>query len=221
MALNEGIHVLGPSTRALSVIIESMVQIHASCVLNDDMVATFIPPLSHHVMTENWISFVNEVSSSSRLILIYVSKITSRSSGKDTKAPFEKHVWPLLPNEGGDRQPDLEVSGVVSLACPTSQTGPFRGLVQRLFISPYHRRKHLATHLVAELEKRAIARGRWSLMLDTPAGSVAEQMYLQFGYGKLGVVREYGISPKDGETLLDEVFFWKDLRKGNLTIDQH
>ncbi len=219
MMLAEGIHVLNPSIPALSVIIDTLVQIHASCILGDKMVATFIPPLSRHEMTEAWSTLVNETVDRSRLILVYVSKVRSRSSGQHTKDPFENHPWPSLPNDSSGHQSDLEISGVVSLSCPTSQTGPFRGLVQKLFVSPFHRRKHLATHLMAELEGRALACGRWNLMLDTPVGSVAEHMYPKFGYETLGVVREYGISPEDGKTLLDEVFFWKDLRSATLKVE--
>ena len=214
--LEEGIHALNPSTPCLSVIVDSIVQIHAHTILVDNMVATFIPPLSHHAMTENWNALVKETADESRLILVYVSKVARRSSGRDTKAPFENHDWPILPHDSTGQESDLEISGVVSLSCPVSQTGPFRGLVQKLFVSPFHRRKHIATDLMTALEQRASTRGRWSLMLDTTVGSVAEQMYPKFGYETLGVVREYSISPKDGETLLDEVFFWKDLRKGTL-----
>lgn len=48
-------------------------------------------------------------------------------------------------------------------------------------------------------------------MLDTTVGTAAQEMYPGLGWERLGVVREYGISPQDGR-LLDEVFFWKDLR---------
>lgn len=53
--------------------------------------------------------------------------------------------------------------------------------------------------------------GRWNLMLDTIAGMPAEAMYLKLGWERLGLVRDYGYSPEDGR-LVDEVFFWKDLR---------
>jgi len=48
-------------------------------------------------------------------------------------------------------------------------------------------------------------------MLDTTVGTAAEEMYPRLGWERLGVVLDYGISAQDGR-LLDEVFFWKDLR---------
>ncbi|RMZ84592.1 hypothetical protein DV737_g1153, partial [Chaetothyriales sp. CBS 132003] len=214
---SEGIYAINLSTPGVSGIIESIVLIHAACILNDNTLVTFLPPLSHSQITESWQGLLEQTSDQeSRFILVSVSKVASRSSSSGplkTESPFKGDSWPVLPTNE-----DLEISGVVSLSSsPESQTGPFRGVVQRLLVSPLHRRKGLATKLVAELEKRALAMGRWSLMLDTEVGSPAELLYPRLGYETLGVVREYGISPRDGKTLVDEKFFWKDLRKGTRT----
>lgn len=209
--LQEGVHSVTASTPELPLVIDSLVQIHASCILNDFTMATFVPLLSIEGMAESWQTLVQEAGDESRVILVHVSRVSSRVSNQETGPPFPRVAWPVLSRPGQGN--DLEVSGVVSLSKPVSQTGPFRGMVQKLFVSPYHRRKHIATGLLAQLEKRALAAQRWSLMLDTTVGTPAEQMYPKLGYEVLGVVPEYGISPKDG-TLLDEIFFWKDLRKG-------
>ena len=212
----EGIHSINSSTQGLPIIIKSVVLIHAACILNDHTIATFIPPLSHSEMNRHWQNLVQQIESQKRLILICISRVKSRSSERNVESLFEGHAWPVLPSH--DNEDDLEISGVISLSSPESQTGPFRGLVQKLFVSPFHRRKHIATNLLAELEKQALAMGRWSLMLDTMAGSPAEHMYPRLGYETLGVVKEYGFSPKDG-SLVDEVFFWKDLRKATLLAE--
>lgn len=107
---------------------------------------------------------------------------------------------------------DFEVAGVVSLSKPLSETGPFRGIVEKLFTSPMHRRKGVARMVMRELERLARQDRRWSLMLDTEVGSEAEGVYPRLGYTRMGVVETYGISPKTRE-LVDEVWFWKDLRK--------
>lgn len=54
-------------------------------------------------------------------------------------------------------------------------------------------------------------------MLDTPVGAPAEQskMYEKAGYLEVGVIPAFGISPKDG-SLVDEKFFYKDLRVPNI-----
>ncbi len=206
MTLTSGIHLLSPSFPHLSTILDGAAYIHASCILHDNTMATFLPPLSHAQMYQHWDSLLAETSSGGRLIIIYLSPISSRTPGLEIKSPFSPRTWPVL-----EAAESLEVSGIISLSLPTSQTGPFRGLVQKLFVSPLHRRKHIATRLVAELEARALELGRWNLMLDTIAGTPAEAMYSKHGWERLGMVRDYGYSPEDG-SLVDEVFFWKDLR---------
>ncbi len=206
MTLTPGIHLLSSSSPNLSTILDGATYIHASCILNDHTSANFLPPLSHAQMYQHWESLLAETRSGGRLIIIYLSPISSRNSGLAIQPPFAFTDWPVL--ETADF---LEVSGVISLSLPNSQTGPFRGLVQKLFVSPLHRRKGIATQLVDELEARASKLGRWNLMLDTIAGTPAEAMYPKLGWQRVGLVRDYGYSPDDGR-LLDEVFFWKDLR---------
>jgi hypothetical protein len=49
-------------------------------------------------------------------------------------------------------------------------------------------------------------------MLDTVIGSEAELVYRRLGYNEVGRIPRYGISPRDG-SLVDEIFYYKDLRK--------
>jgi len=49
-------------------------------------------------------------------------------------------------------------------------------------------------------------------LLDTTIGSGAEFVYPKLGYKEIGIVPAYGFSPKDG-SLLDEIFFYKDVRQ--------
>jgi GNAT superfamily N-acetyltransferase len=206
MTLASGIHVLSSSSPHISTILDGIAHVHASCILHDNTVATFLPPLSHARMYQHWNSLLAETKSRRRLIIVSLSPISNRTAGLQIEPPFPPRNWPVLQTIDS-----LEVSGIISLSLPTSQTGPFRGLVQNLFISPLHRRKGIATEFLVELEARALGLGRWNLMLDTIAGTPAEAMYLKLGWEKLGLVRDYGYSPEDGR-LVDEVFFWKDLR---------
>lgn len=199
--------------------------------------ATFLPPLNFITMYSYWEARLKEVEQGSRHIIVYLSEVSSRTalgSAGDVKPPFEPDGlgWPIIeagtdgdsPNEKasgtGRSNAGFEVSGVVSLATPFSQTGPFRGLVEKLFVSPLHRRKGIARTIMAKLEAVAWDDGRWSLMLDTTVGTDAEHVYPRLGYTALGVVNEYGISPKDG-SLKDEIWFWKDLRKTRLKDEQY
>lgn len=166
---------------------------------------------------------MDEVSRGHRHMIVSLSPVTQRTG--QVAAPWADD-WPLLKtpspspsSSSEDRDPDpglrLEVSGVVSLATPVSQTGPFRALVEKLFVSPLHRRQGVARKMMVRLESVALHLGRWNLMLDTEVGSDAENVYPRLGYTRLGVVPEYGYSPRDGR-LVDEVWFWKDLRKARL-----
>lgn len=160
-------------------------------------------------MSKWWQGQLNEVTTGLRHIIIHVSEVSDRS-GKDLAAPWssEGRDWPLLKN-------GLEVSGVVALSTPFSQTGPFRAIVQKLFVSPLHRQRGIARRMLVKLEDVALAHNRWNLMLDTSVGSTADNVYPKLGYERLGVVRGYGYSPKDGR-LVDEVWYWKDLKKHRL-----
>jgi GNAT superfamily N-acetyltransferase len=217
-SLTPGLHIITDTTPDVPIILSGIVHLHAACILNDGTLATFLPPLSHDVMYEWWRERLAETTSAAgtarqRHIIVCISEVAQRTGtgNANLSAPWSAQGrvnWPVLKN-------GLEVSGVVSLSTPFSQTGPFRALVEKLFVSPLHRRQGIARRLMVKLEDLSMAAGRWSLMLDTEVGSPAEHVYPRLGYERLGVVREYGISPKDGR-LVDEVWFWKDLRKGRL-----
>lgn len=212
--MKEGVDFLDESKTGYAEMLESVVLIHAACILYDHTMASFIPPLSFERMATHWHDLAKDVKHNQRIILVYVSKVSSRTpTATNIDSPFPDHPWRSLPFDE-----DLEVSGVVTLAYPDSETGPFRGMVGKLFVSPLHRRKRIATRLLAALEKEALRLGKWSLLLDTTVGTPAEHVYPRLGYEKLGVIREYGLSPVDGKSLLDEVFYCKDLRKGTLSI---
>ena len=201
-----GLSVVNASQADNPALLESLFHLHATCILNDHTMATFIPPLSSERMRARWRTFLDEIKSGKRIIVIFTCPTANRSAPPYTIVhPFDSEESPFL-------SPDQDLAGTVSLSMPPSETGPFRGIVQNLFVSPYHRRKGLARQMLAELERQALSYDRWNLMLDTMQGSAAETLYHRLGWEKLGVVRDYGIDPRDGR-LLDEVFFVKDLRR--------
>lgn len=205
MASSHQIEQLTSDDPRSAALLERIVHLHAACILNDHTMATFIPPLSLARMRERWRSFLDEASAGKRVILVSTSSLEKRTSTPaDFQLPFGAHDWSLL-------SPDEELTGTVSLSMPASETGPFRGLVQNLFVSPFHRRQSLAGRLLDELERGALEHGRWNLMLDTMQGSPAEALYHKLGWETLGVVKDYGFDPSTGE-LLNEVFFVKDVR---------
>ncbi|KAJ7168712.1 acetyltransferase [Mycena filopes] len=103
-----------------------------------------------------------------------------------------------------------QLAGYVVLYRPLTETGPFRGSVEKLLVSPNFRRRGIARKLMERLETEAKIRGQTLLMLDTEEDSPAENVYPKLGYNLLGVIPKYGVSPVDG-SLIAGVFFWKQL----------
>jgi len=200
------------STPNCDLILNGIVQLHAHCILHDGIMATYLPPLSWPKLLSYWHERLDHVFKGLRHIIVSLLSLSSRSA----KVPD-----PVFAADGSEPVPAplitlngevYEVAGVVVLHKPISETGPFRGEVEKLFTSPNHRRKGVARSMMRELERVARRDGRWSLLLCTPVGSKAEGMYPKLGYIRMGIVKAYGISPVDGR-LVDEVWFWKDLRE--------
>ncbi|KAJ9662899.1 hypothetical protein H2198_001127 [Neophaeococcomyces mojaviensis] len=192
-------------------IIEGIAHLHAHCILHDHTLATFLPPLSFAKMTSYWSDRLSQVSTGHRHIIVQLLPISTRTANTPPSvftADSETSASAPEIDIGGEK---FEVAGVVSLHKPESETGPFRGEVEKLFTSPNHRRKGVARTIMRELEMVAVRDDRWSLLLDTTVGTEAENVYPRLGYTRMGVVKAYGISPEDGQ-LVDEVWFWKDLR---------
>lgn len=58
----------------------------------------------------------------------------------------------LASTEGNDQD---EVAGIVELGMPDADTGPFRGDLEMLMVSPKYRRRGLAAKLINDLEEIA------------------------------------------------------------------
>ena len=202
----------------LKAILSGIVFLHADCILTDHTMATFLPPLNHAPMLKWWQARLEETMEGSRVIWVVLAKTSSRTTGTkgcegegEGKAvqAFSDIPFPTITLDG--QEEEVEVAGVVSLSAPTAQTGPFRCLVEKLFVSPFHRRRGFARLLMSALEAKAWEVGKWNIMLDTEVGSEAESVYPRLGYKRGMVIERYGYSPEDGREV-DEVWFWKDLR---------
>lgn len=202
------------TTQHVDVIIAGIAYLHAHCILYDGTLATYLPPLSFAKLIGFWIRNLEEVEAGRRHIVVQLMAVSSRTANTEgavfaADESGQKTVpAPTLEIDGLD----YEVAGVVSLYMPETETGPFRGLIEKLFASPNHRRKGVARAVMERLEQAAWKDGRWNLMLDTIVGTDAEEVYPRLGYVKVGAVSDYGIHPKTRE-LVNEVWFWKDLRK--------
>ncbi|KAF4979875.1 hypothetical protein FZEAL_4009, partial [Fusarium zealandicum] len=92
-------------------LIPYLAAIHASCITHDRTIATFLPPLSHEKLLAWWKECIAEVADGKRLIFILLKK-----------------------SEPGSRPHGLDVVGVIMLAMPCSETGPFRAVVEKLLV---------------------------------------------------------------------------------------
>lgn len=167
-------------------LLHQIAQIHAECVLQSNTVATFLPDkkgrMDHDKMVNFWLANSEQVEKGTRAIVL---QFTDES--------------------------EAELAGYVSLYMKPSETRPTRGNVEKMLVSPRHRRKGVASRVMIKLEEVAREKGRVVLELDTTAGSGAEFLYFKLGYRALGVIPKYAINPKGGE--VDGMLFYKDLRE--------
>lgn len=115
--------------------------IHASCITHDHTIATFLLPLSHEKLLSWWKERIAETNDGRRLMLLLVSEM-----------------------DPGGRIKGPELIGVVMLWMPYSETGSFRGYVEKLLIHKHHRGKGGARALMSALETEALNRGRTLLV---------------------------------------------------------
>ncbi|OAQ63213.1 GCN5-related N-acetyltransferase (GNAT) domain-containing protein [Pochonia chlamydosporia 170] len=160
--------------------------IHASCITQDRTIATFLPPLSHEKLLSWWKERIAEVNDGKRQIWILVTQVDE--SGRP-KGP--------------------ELMGVVMLTTPYSETGAYRGYVEKLLVHKNFRGRGGARALMAALESEATRMSKNILLLDTETGSAAEAVYRKLGYVELGRVPGYGMSPAGA--MKDGTFFYKQL----------
>lgn len=122
-------------------LIPYLAAIHASCITHDRTIAEFLPPLSHEKLLAWWKERIAEVADGKRLIFILLNDC-----------------------EPGARPNGSDVVGVVMLNMPSSETGPFRGVVEKLLVHKAFRGRGGARTLISALEAEATKRGRTILV---------------------------------------------------------
>ncbi|KAK5988850.1 Acetyltransferase [Cladobotryum mycophilum] len=174
-------------------LIPSIIDLQIDCVQTDAALVRFLPPFpesKREKMHSFWESHLAQVTAGGRII--FVALVASDGRGED-------------------------LGGLVELALPDAETGPFRGDVEMLMVSSGHRRKRLGNRLMDALEELARDSGRTMLTLSSEEGSVAEaHFYPRLGYTRFGTIPKYGISPKDG-SLRGISYFYKDLTSSSTT----
>lgn len=102
------------------------------------------------------------------------------------------------------------IVGCTLLIRSRSQNSPHRAEVAKVIVRRSARRRGIARALMAAVEARARADGRWLLILDTEAGSAADALYRSLGWQELGTMPNHAYRT-DG-VLAPTTYFWKDLR---------
>jgi GNAT superfamily N-acetyltransferase len=130
---------------AHSQLIPYLAALYASCITQDGLVATFLPPLSHDKLLAWWRERIAESNAGTRVILLLLDE-----------------------SEPGSRAKGNELVGVAMLAMPVSETGAFRAYVEELLVTQRYRRRGAATTLLNALEMEALQRGKTLLVSCFP-----------------------------------------------------
>jgi GNAT superfamily N-acetyltransferase len=103
------------------------------------------------------------------------------------------------------------IVGSTILIRSANRNSPHRAEVGKVLVHRSARRRGLGRALMAAAEARAAADGRWLLILDTEAGSGADEFYRSLGWQVLGTMPNHAYR-SDG-ILAPTTYFWKDLRE--------
>jgi ribosomal protein S18 acetylase RimI-like enzyme len=124
----DGVLVFSPELH--SHLASSFAYVHSACITTEPYtIATFLPPLDETRLAKWWSARFKEAADGHRKIIMQM-------------APN--------PNTG-----EPELAGCVMLHMPETETGPFRGTVEKLLVSPEHRQKGIAKRMMEKLEEVA------------------------------------------------------------------
>jgi acetyltransferase len=99
------------------------------------------------------------------------------------------------------------IIGSAQLAFESRANGKHRAEVQKLMVLPHHRRRGLASRLMAALEIAASSRRLRLLFLDTSSGKGgATAFYQAQGYTLVGSIPEYAADP-NGSLVPNAIFY--------------
>ena len=91
------------------------------------------------------------------------------------------------------------------LGLPPNQ--PHRAEIAKMMTRLTHRHRGIASTLMREAEKMAVARGRTLLVLDTAVDEGASPFYEALGFNLTGVIPDYALKPHGG--LTGTMIYWK------------
>jgi len=101
--------------------------------------------------------------------------------------------------------------GTVTLLLSLPPNQPHRAEIAKMMTRVSHRHRGIATALLREAERLAIAHDRWLLVLDTAEDEGAAGLYERMGFKLTGVIPDYALKPHGG--LTGTLIYWKRLRE--------
>jgi len=101
--------------------------------------------------------------------------------------------------------------GTVTLLLNLPPNQPHRAEIAKMMTRLSHRHRGVATVLLREAERLALARGRWLLVLDTAEDEGASGLYERLGFKLTGVIPDYALRPRGG--LTGTLIYWKRLNE--------
>jgi ribosomal protein S18 acetylase RimI-like enzyme len=104
-----------------------------------------------------------------------------------------------------------DLIGTVTLLLNLPPNQPHRAEIAKMMTRISHRQRGIATALLREAERIAIARGRWLLVLDTAEEEGAAGLYERSGFRLTGVIPDYALKPHGG--LTGTLIYWKRLQE--------
>jgi ribosomal protein S18 acetylase RimI-like enzyme len=106
---------------------------------------------------------------------------------------------------------DDSLIGTVTLLLDLPPNQPHRAEIAKMMTRVSHRHRGIATALLREAERIAIARGRWLLVLDTAEDEGAAGLYERMGFQLSGLIPDYALKPHGG--LTGTLIYWKRLQE--------
>ena len=131
-----------PSNAQHKSYLSQMAEIHMACIETDKTIATFLPPLDHTRITAWYKEQALPVEYGAREIILQLVTVGEGSNSKECVGGFVM----LVRRVGTDSK-------------LMTETGPFRGDVLKLLVSPNHRGKGIARRVMEKLEEVALKTG--------------------------------------------------------------
>jgi ribosomal protein S18 acetylase RimI-like enzyme len=97
--------------------------------------------------------------------------------------------------------------GTVTLVLDCPENQPHRAEIAKMMTRVSHRGRGIATALLKEAERLAVARSRTLLMLDTASDGGAASLYERMGYRLCGEIPDFALKPHGG--LTGTRIYWK------------